>query len=46
MQRRCGKASLMLLLTLLVTSLKIPASYEDVVIDLSKAELDEAAGSN
>ena len=39
------KASLMLLLTLLVTSLKIPASYEDVVIDLSKAELDEETGN-
>ena len=35
----------MLLLTLLVTSLKIPASYEDVVIDLSKAELDKETGN-
>ena len=36
----------MLLLTiLLVAFLKIPTSWQDVVIDLSKAELDEETGN-
>ena len=35
----------MLLLTILVAFLKIPTSWQDVVIDLSKAELDEETGN-
>ena len=35
----------MLLPTILVAFLKIPLSYQDVVIDLSKAELDKETGN-
>ena len=39
------KAFSMLLPTILVVFLKIPTSWQDVVIDLSKAELDEETGN-
>ena len=43
--QRKFKASPMLLPTILVAFLKIPLSYQDVVIDLSKAELDKETGN-
>ena len=43
--RGTSKASPMLLPTILVAFLKIPTSCQDVVIDLSKAQLDEETGN-